>query len=77
MSHSRGSLEVAKGTASTTSGELEKIARRYIYELSCLPRKMVVGMGVQCKCKGFMIGEDVEWSSLKIVSEMMNSKINC
>ena len=49
----------------------------YIIELSCLPRKIVVRMGVQCKCKGFMIGEDVEWSSLKIVSEMMNSKINC
>ena len=29
----------------------------------------MVGTGVQRKCKGFMIGEDVECLSLKIVSE--------
>ena len=50
---------------------------RCIIELSCLPRRMVVRTGVQCKCKEFMIGDDVELSSLKIVSEMMNSRINC
>jgi len=42
-----------------------------------LAGRMKVEMGVQCKCKGFTISEDMKQSSFKEVSEMLNSRINC
>ncbi len=49
----------------------------YVVKLSCLPRRMMVRTRVQCKCEGFMVGENLEWTSFQEMSEMLDNKVNC